>query len=351
MFLYLALPCLVPTTLTTCETLADDKAEKKASASRVPITGKTTPGVELLDKVMLKFLDKIGCTGAAMTVNRGAQTLYSRGYGWSDSNRKVPMQPDTPMCIASCDKPLTAAMIRQLAQDKKLDLNTSVLRLLKIKPAGEVVDKSVWDITINHLLEHKAGWQGQPVERAWQAANGKKYPIEAKTLLAHVMVQKLAWPPGDKALYDSFGYNTLKRVVAQVSGHSYVDYLRHQLCRRHGVRELKWVRHGVPQKGEPPQLWNGLIMEDPEDYRMAVSTPALCTFMRCFWLDGKPRDQGNPLSIMNGSWDNSTTAMIWRPDGINVAYSFNGRASGLDPGKELWEQAIDQLKKVKRLPQ
>jgi CubicO group peptidase (beta-lactamase class C family) len=254
------------------------------------------------------------------------------------------------MSIASCDKPLTAAMIRQLAQNGKLDLNASVLKVLKIKPAGKVTDQRVWDITINHLLEHKAGWQGEPVERAWQAANGKKYPIEAETLLALVMVQKLAWAPGEKAEYDSFGYNTLKRVVARVSGRRYVDYLRDQLCRPYGVNELKWVRHGKRQKGEPAQLWNGLIMEDPEAYRMSVSTPALCTFMRYFWLDGRPRDEGNPLWIMNGSWDNSTTSMIWRPDGINVAYSFNGRAKDIDPGKELWEQAIDQLIKDKQLP-
>jgi CubicO group peptidase (beta-lactamase class C family) len=316
----------------------------------VPVAGKKPPGVELLDAPILKCLKKIGCTGATLTVTRAGQTLYARGYGWSDRDRRVAIQPDTPMGIASCDKPLTAAMIRQLGQKGKLDLNASVLRVLNITPAGKVLDKRVWDITINHLLEHKAGWQGEPVERAWQAANGRKFPIEAKTLLAHVMTQRLAWAPGEKAEYDSFGYTSLKRVVARVSGTRYVDYLRHQLCRPFGVKELKWVRHGKRQKGEPAELWNGLIMEDPTDYRMGVSTPALCTFMGYFWLDGRPRDKGNPLWIMNGSWDNSTTSMIWRPDGINVAYSFNGRATGVDPGKELWDQAIDQLIKDKRLP-
>ena len=86
-------------------------------------------------------------------------------------------------------------MIRQLAQHGKLDLNASVLKLLKIHPAGQVVDPRVWDITINHLLEHKAGWQGEPFERAWQAANGRTYPIVAANLLRFVMVQKLAWAP------------------------------------------------------------------------------------------------------------------------------------------------------------
>ena len=314
-----------------------------------PATGRNAPGVETLDALMIKCLEKIGCSGATLTVARGSQTFYSRGYGWSDEEHKVPIHPDTPMCTASCDKPLTAAMIRQLARHGKLDLNASVLKVLQIKPAGPVVDPRVWNITLNHLLDHKAGWQGDPVERAWQAANGTKYPIKSETLLSYVAAQKFSWTPGTKGEYDSFGYNSLKQVVTRISGLSYVDYLRTQLLRPYGINDLKWVRHGARQNGEPPQLWNGLIMEDPEPYRMDVSTPALCAFMSHFWIDGQPRDQGNPLWIMGGSWDNATTAMIWRSDGINVAWSFNGRKD-VDPGEELWHKAIDQLIKEGRLP-
>jgi hypothetical protein len=91
-------------------------------------------------------------------------------------------------------------------------------------------------------------------------------------------------------------------------------------------------------------------MEDPAEFRMGVSTPALCTFMRCFWLDGRPRDNGNPLWISGGSWDNATTEMVWRSDGINIAWSFNGRKEGVEPGEELWKRAIDRLIEQKQLP-
>ncbi len=314
-----------------------------------PTSGKISPGIEALDTRMLNCLEQIGCSAATLAVTRGGRTLFARGYGWIDEKHKVPIQPDTPMCTASCDKPLTAAMIRQLARAGKLKLNASVLKVLNIKPAAAVVDNRVWDITINHLLDHKAGWQGDPVDKAWQAANGEQYPIEAETLLSYVAAQRLSWTPGTKAEYDSLGYNTLKRVVAKVSGQSYVDYLRNQLCRPYGVQELKWVRQGARQKGEPPQLWNGLIMEDPEEYRMDVSMPALCTFMRYFWIDGQARDNGNPLWIMGGSWDNATTEMIWRSDGINVAWSFNGRKD-VDPGEDLWHKAIDWELEEKHIP-
>ena len=79
------------------------------------------------------------------------------------------MHPDTPMGVASCDKPWEEAAIHQLALHGRIDLNASVFRVLKIKPAGPVVDNRMYDITFNHLLEHKAGWQGEPLNRANQA--------------------------------------------------------------------------------------------------------------------------------------------------------------------------------------
>jgi CubicO group peptidase (beta-lactamase class C family) len=320
--------------------------------------GRDGAGVEALDRPMLNCLEKIGCSGATLAVARGNRLLYARGYGWSDAEHKVPIHPDTPMCTASCDKPLTAAMIRQLAREGKLDLNASVLKLLKVKPAGPIVDPRVWNITINHLLEHTAGWQGEPLVHADQAfaaiagQNGvpgwdSLRPYDAR--LGLVMTQKLAWSPGTREQYDSFGYGMLKLIVTRVSGHSYTDYLRHHLCRPYGVPELKWVRHGARQIGEPPQLWNGLIMEDPVELRMDVSMPALCVFMSHFWLDGTPRDRSSPFWVMTGSWDNATTAMVWRPDGINVAWSFNGRKD-VDPGEELWQNAINWLLTEKKIP-
>ncbi len=317
-----------------------------------PVSGKYAPGVDLLDAVMLKYMNGSGLSAAALAVGRGrdAHILYSRGYGWSDDDHKLPLHADTPMGLASCDKHLTASAIKQLARSGNLSLNDSVLKLLEIKPAGKIIDRRVWDITLQHLLDSSAGWQGEPVDRAWQAANGTKFPIESETLLSYVMVQELAWTPGTKSLYDSFGYNSLKCVVAKVSGKSYVDYLRHDLCAPYGVKELRWIRQGARQKGEPPQLWNGLIMEDPEKYRMCVSMPALCTTMRCFFQMGDPRDDGSRNQAFGGSWSNISSGLQFRGDGINICYSFNGSKLDLDKGfeVELFE-AIDQLIEEKRL--
>ena len=85
---------------------------------------------------MLKYGTKIGCTSAELAIARNRVVILSRGYGSSDRFGRVPMQPNNPMAIASCEKPITAAVVKQLARAGKLDLNASVFKVLEDPARG-----------------------------------------------------------------------------------------------------------------------------------------------------------------------------------------------------------------------
>jgi CubicO group peptidase (beta-lactamase class C family) len=317
----------------------------------VPVAGRMKPGVEALDAVMLAWLEFIGCTGATLTVARGGTIYFSRGYGWLEPEHNARVQPGTPICPASLHKPLTAMIIRKLERAGKLNLDAAVLPMLGIKPAGKVIDKRVQEITSRHLLEHKAGWQGKPAEDAWQKMNGHRFPVDVDLLLSHIATQRLAWKPGTREQYDSFGYGVLNSVATKVSGKSHIEYLRHELLRPHGIKELHWIQHGPRQRGEPPRLWNALILEDPEPNRYAISTPALCAYMRYYLSDGQPRGKKPASEAFYGGWDNTSSTMLWRGDGYNIAFALNGRRGGDQSHYEKRiHQAIDWLKGQRLLP-
>jgi N-acyl-D-amino-acid deacylase len=323
-----------------------DEPLKKGADNKPPITGKKTRGVELLDQVMLKYLDKIHCSAATLAISYKGALVDSRGYGWSDRGKTKPTSPDTMIGIASCEKPITAAMIRQLARTGRLNLNASVFKLLKISPQGDIIDDRIWQITIQHLLDHKAGWQGEPFDRAVKAAHvkGFKDPIPVETILGFMMTQKLKDVPGSKYEYCNFCYETLRYVARKVSDRSTIEYFRQDLSRPFGVKEIKgFAAPGTAErKGDPPIVWNA-----EGGGPVSASAPALIVFMRCFWLTGEPRDQGNPNWRMDGSLPNSTAMMLWRSDGIDVAVIFNGRrkeVSHNDIAKDL-ESAIEKMKR------
>jgi N-acyl-D-amino-acid deacylase len=322
----------------------------------LPVTGQSTPGVEQLDEVMVRYVNRIGCTAATLAVSDHGVTVHSRGYGWSDRDKKVPTQPDTLIGIASCEKPVTAAAIRRLAREGKLGLDAGLFEFLKVKPQGPVVDRRMMQITIKHLLEHKAGWGADPASEAAEVARKKgfqdpipidskawipdpsKNPIPMETFLGFVMTQKLKNQPGAKSEYCNFGYDTLRRVITKVTGRSYIEYFRQELFRPDVIREFK--AHDMPRKKDgPPLVWNA------ETGGLSASAPALLRFMKAYWLTGEPRDNGNPLWIMYGSLPGSTAIMVWRPDGADIVALFNGRSSVThDEIRKDLEEVIERLK-------
>ena len=133
--------------------------------------------------------------------------------------------------IASCEKPITAAAIRQLARRRKLKLDDKVFALLRIRPRGEVVDSRMSQISVRNLLEHKAGWQGEPINRAIKAAraSGEKDPLSIEVVLGFLMTQTLSSDPGTKYEYCNSCYDTLRHVILKTSKKTGVDYFRTEL--------------------------------------------------------------------------------------------------------------------------
>ncbi len=177
-------------------TSATFRFAKPAYPRNPPLPGKAARGIHLFDALMQKYGAMIGCTSAELAVARYGVVILSRGYGSSDRFGRVPMHPNNPMAIASCEKPVTAAAIKQLAHSGKLDLNASAFKVLKIQPVGPIVDNRIWDITIQHLVDHKAGWQGAPFDQAVEAARASGITFnDTEIWLRFLMVQRLKDAP------------------------------------------------------------------------------------------------------------------------------------------------------------
>jgi CubicO group peptidase (beta-lactamase class C family) len=84
----------------------------QAAAEERPISGKKVPGFEPVDKAVLESMETIGCQAATIAVSKDGRLIYSRGYGWSDKEKKKRVSPDALMRIASVSKPITAAAVR-----------------------------------------------------------------------------------------------------------------------------------------------------------------------------------------------------------------------------------------------
>jgi len=293
-----------------------------AAVPTIPISGTNHSTIPALDKVMIGYVQKIQCTAGALAISRRGQLLYERGYGWLDQEHQVVAPANAYFGIASCEKPITAAAVRKLAAEGKLNLASPLFSTLGIHPAGSIVDRRVTNITFEEVLEHKAGWGGdignELARQAWAA--GERPPFTIPTLLAQVMSRPLEKEPGKATNYSNFGFDTMRYVVEVESHTTPGIYYREKLLHRSSCQEV-----GQPWELPPSQQTNRAVWNLREGGPVYASVKYLCAFMEEYWQTGRPRNGGYGGWWMYGTMPGSTAIMVWRLDGINIAAVFNGR--------------------------
>ncbi|HEY1098508.1 MAG TPA: serine hydrolase domain-containing protein, partial [Myxococcota bacterium] len=161
------------------------------------------------------LLDTAMGTKAAFTmavVDHGRVWRHSRGV--INARTKQKATTSTSFRLASITKTFTALAIMQLVQDGELDLDTPVTTIVPSLPA------SLSAVTVRHLLNHTSGIRHYPLkgeERAW-----RKHLTTAQTL-AVFADRPLAFAPGQRFLYTTYGYDVLGAVLEAKTGTAYAD--------------------------------------------------------------------------------------------------------------------------------
>jgi CubicO group peptidase (beta-lactamase class C family) len=307
-----------------------------AGAKDPPVTGDEVKKYRDIDKAVIEFMQTIDATAATVAISRDGTLLYSRGYGYADAAKTKPTPPDALMRIASVSKPITAAMIRTAARDKKLDLDAKAFELIGAKPPAKakVADERVHDVTVAHLLAHKGGWDsattgdqmfsGDKIARELKLTRPPK-PADAVT---YMLTQPLQFDPGSKEVYSNFGYCVLGRVLETVHKKPYADCLADEICKPLGTKDIKV---GAVKKRDPREVWCPLLENDftfdimDAHGGLIASAPALCQFLDAYFLDGNPRKPGEWDYTFFGSLPGTTSMARERTDGWNVAVLLNNR--------------------------
>jgi N-acyl-D-amino-acid deacylase len=328
------------------------------SAADFPVTGKAVKGFEPVDRAAQEFLARIDGQAMVVAVSRNGVILYSRGFGWSDEGKQSPTQPDTLMRMASITKSVTAAAVKTLIRGGKLKADTKVFDLVKLTPPdGAEPDARLKSITVQHLLDHKGGWDRDksfdPMFKARDAekALGLKGPAAPTDIVRWMLGQPLQFEPGERSVYSNFGYCVLGRAIDKASGKSYGDYVRDAVLRPAQIKDMQLGRNS-PKDRDPREVWYLVPNVDVElmnsNGGYVASAPAVCQFMHKYWLNGDPR-KGEAEFEFFGSLPGTTALARQRKDGYNIAVLCNQRRDEkMDEDnaelKKAMDAAVDKVK-------
>ncbi|QDT90149.1 serine hydrolase [Gimesia algae] len=372
------------------------------SPDAIPMTGLDQKELASLDEAIKDFLMLHNPPGVAVAVSYRGRLVYARGFGYADKETKELVQPDSQFRIASISKPITAVAIMQLVEQGKLKIDSRVFDVLKQyrRPLSQKnIDPRLKDITIQQLLNHTAGWDREasfdPMFRSIAFAKqvGKPAPAEIDDIIRIMLEQPLDFKPGERYAYSNFGYCLLGRVIEEVSGQSYEDYIQQTICKPlhmnetqlgktllDGRKEKEVKYHSTREGGSvfaanlrkqvssPYGTWyleamdshGGWISSAPDLLRFAtafnipdrcpvLSAPTISKMLERppglagFNDQGKPKDAyyacgwmvrpidtaGNSNQWHAGSLEGTSTLLVRRLDRINWAILFNSR-QGVD---------------------
>lgn len=208
----------------------------------------TFDGAEEMDKSIEKFLKRWEIKGAQLAVSRNDSLVYAKGYGWAEQEKNEAMKPSHIMRIASVSKLLTAVGIMKLAELHKVKLTDHVFGskgiLNDTAYTNVIKDKRYFDITVEDLLRHKAGFTraaGDPMfsTRYIMMQNHLTTPPDHKTLLKIVLKRNLGYTPGTSFKYSNIGYVLLSMIIEKRSGMSYEQFMQKNVFHPAGCFDFK----------------------------------------------------------------------------------------------------------------
>jgi CubicO group peptidase (beta-lactamase class C family) len=183
-----------------------------------------------IDRVMEHYRLDAHIPGMVWGVVKDGKLVHVKGAGVQDIEQKRPVTPDTLFRIASMTKAFTALSVLKLRDDGKLALDAPAETYVpELKSLKYPTDDSP-RIRVRELITHTAGFV---TDDPW---GDRQTPLPeadfTKYLTAGVPFTRV---PASQMEYSNLGYALLGRIISNVSGTAYDEFVQRTILRPLGM--------------------------------------------------------------------------------------------------------------------
>jgi CubicO group peptidase (beta-lactamase class C family) len=181
-------------------------------------------------------LEKYDVPGAAIALVHNGEVAWSKGYGFADKAKQIPVTPKTVFQTGSISKAVAAWGVMRLFQEGKINLDAPVETYLTRWHLPETGFDNK-QVTIRRLLSHSAGlsrhgYPGRhpdnPLPTLEQTLTGSpSSPVDVR------VIQE----PGKEFRYSGGGYTLLSLVLEEVTGEGFCLYMRRNILEPLGMTD------------------------------------------------------------------------------------------------------------------
>lgn len=173
-----------------------------------------------IDRTMEAYRLDAHIPGMVWGIVQDGRVVHVKGAGIQDVAAKRPVTPETRFRIASMSKAFTALAVLKLRDDGKLSLDTPAEAYVPELKGWRYPTEDAPRIRVRDLLNHTAGFV---TDDPWGDRQTPLPEAEFTRLLAEGV--PFTRTPGLAMEYSNLGYALLGRIVSNVSGQPYADYI------------------------------------------------------------------------------------------------------------------------------
>jgi CubicO group peptidase (beta-lactamase class C family) len=295
-----------------------------------------------IDKLIADFLSRNHVPGAAWGIVVDGELAHLGVAGFRELPSKAPVTRDSVFRIASMTKSFTAIAIMKLRDEGKLSLDDLAERHVPELKGLRYPTTDSPRLTVRHLLSHATGF---PEDNPW----GDQQLAATEEEFTRMLQQGIPFSnaPGVAYEYSNYGFAILGRIVTNVTGKPYRDYISEAILRPLGMTSTTLQAASVPAD----RLAHGYRWED-EIWKeepplpdgafgamggMLTSIADLSRYVSAFLDAWPPRDgpekgpiRRSSLREMQQIWRSRPTTVSTGTSGVNLnsgGYGYGLRVS------------------------
>ena len=183
---------------------------------------------EKLDEIMKTYHNYNMFDGTVLVAENG-KVIYEAAFGLANREWNIPNTTDTRFMIGSVSKSFTATLMLIQVQKGLIDLDKTISDYL-----SEFSGKPAAKVTIRQLLSHTSGIPNYDIIKDFFPRISRQN-FSREEYIKVYMDSSLAFSPGTKFSYSSWGYFTLGYIMERVTGKSYSQLMKEDIFDKLGM--------------------------------------------------------------------------------------------------------------------
>lgn len=191
-----------------------------------------------IENLLSKYHEYGQFNGSVLVADNG-EVILKEGYGMANMEHDIPNKPDTKHRLGSITKQFTAALVLQLVEQGKLDLQEPISTYL---PEYEGPAENV--VTIHHLLTHSSGIPSYTSFPNFFKDHSRD-PYSPKDFVKTFADSTLQFKPGEQFVYNNSGYFLLGHIIEEITGNTYEEVLQENILDPLNMNDTGFDHHST----------------------------------------------------------------------------------------------------------